>query len=126
MKDINDAFPFLPENNQTCNSADMLKNKEEELKFQETHFRSAMYTLQKEKINDYNRVWCIQYSKDEAESMKYKGFIPPRSAIVHNNEYVFEGNRALVIDIDLQELRHPSKFKKLGSNPNSSNIKRKN
>ena len=59
MKDINDAFPFLPENNQTCNSADMLKNKEEELKFQETHFRSAMYTLQKEKINDYNRVWCI-------------------------------------------------------------------
>ena len=58
--------------------------------------------------------------------MKCKIFIPPSHAVARNNEQNFEGSHVLVRDRYLQELRCPSKFKKVGVNPNSSNINRKN
>jgi len=79
-----------------------------------------------EKANGCNSAWCIQPSKNEAKVINCKGFILPSCATIRNNEYIFERNHILAIDTDLQELCCPSKFKKLGSNPDSSNSKRKN
>ena len=51
-KELNDAFPYLPETIETWKSANIFKKTEEERKFQETRFRSAMHTLQMEKKMD--------------------------------------------------------------------------
>ena len=58
--------------------------------------------------------------------MKYKGFIPPHRAVFRNNEHDFKVNPILTTGTDLEELHCPSKIKKLISNPNTSNINRKN
>ena len=126
MKELNDLFPFLPDNIETCKSADMFKKTEDGRKFQEIHFRSTICTFQMEKVNGWNCAWCIQRPDDEAEAMKCKVFIPPPRTVARNNEHYFEWNYVLVTDADLQDLCCPFKFKKLGSNPNSSSIKMKN
>ena len=79
-----------------------------------------------DKVNGCNYAWCMQPTKYEAEAMKRKCFIPTPSAIYRNDEHAFEGNLMFVKDADLQELRCPSKFEKLGSNPNRFSIKKKN
>ena len=104
----------------------MFKETEDWKKFQEMHFHSTMYTFQIEKINGCNCAWCIHHPKDESKGMKCEGFILLPRAVIRNNEQTFGGNLMLAIEIDLQELRYPSKSKKLGSTTKNVNIKRKN
>ena len=79
-----------------------------------------------EKSNGCNFEWFIKPPNDEAEEIKWKGLIPPPRAVSRNNEHTFEGNSMIETDTDVQDLFYPSNIKKLDSNTNSSNIKRKN
>ena len=54
MKKLSEMFPFLPENIETCKSADMIKKTEEGQKFQEMHFYSDLCTFLINKVNGCN------------------------------------------------------------------------
>ena len=104
MKELSELFTLLPEIIETYESADMFKKTEEGRKIQETHFRNSVRALQMENANGWNCACCIQFPKDKAEEMLYKGFITSPLTAAQNNENAFESSAILAIETDLEEL----------------------
>ena len=64
--------------------------------------------------------------KNKEESIRCSGFIPPPQPAPGAEDNSFEGEPVLMTEIDVEENHCPSKVKKLGTNPNTSNLIRKN
>ena len=103
----------------------MFKKTEEGRKFQNSHFRSNVWTLKLQKVDGCNCTWCSLLLKNQEESIACQCFIPPRHALTKNKD-LFIGEPVLTTEIDLKEEHCPSKVKKLGFNLNTSYVIRKN
>lgn len=126
MNKLSKLFSFLPDNLEKCKSNDIFKKTEEGRQYQLAHFRSNMRALQLVKVDGCNCAWCVILPKNKEECYECKGFIPPPRPIPSAEETAFEGAPELRTEIDLDEIHCPSKAKKHGTNPSTSNMIRKN
>ena len=81
MMNLSVKFKFLPENLEKCKSVDMFKKSEEGRLFQQLHYRSNICSLQMDKVDGYNCAWCSLPPKNKEETIRCKGFIPPKHVV---------------------------------------------